>query len=315
MKQRQFEARHAALWDEIGQELKARKPSLDLPARYRALCHTLAVARQRGYSPSLVARLDSLAIAAHRTLYRSSANQELVFVRWLRVDFPRLVRAEWRVVLLALVAFLLPALICIGLVNWRPELAYTVIEPGQLADYESMYRKAAERLGRKGPEDDILMFGVYVWNNISIDLRTFAGGLVLGLGALVSTAYNGMHFGVIGTWLAREPATREAFLSFVVTHSSFEVTGLLLACAAGLKLGGALLLPGRMTRMAALRNAGHRILPMLGGAVLLTLFAAFVEAFWSARTDVPALTKYIVGGLTWFIVIAYFCLMGRRRAA
>ncbi|GAA5784133.1 membrane protein [Chitiniphilus shinanonensis] len=315
MKQRQFEARHAALWDDIAQDLKSKLPSLDLPARYRALCHTLAVARQRGYSPSLVARLDSLAIAAHRRLYRSSANQEMVFVRWLRLDFPLLVRAEWRVVLLALLAFLLPLLLCVGLINWRPELAYTVIDPGQLAEYESMYRMAAQRLGRKGPEDDVLMFGVYVWNNISIDLRTFAGGLVAGLGALVSTAYNGMHMGVIGTWLTREPATREAFLSFVVTHSSFEVVGLLLACAAGLKLGGALLLPGRLTRMAALRQAGQRILPMLGGAVLLTLLAAFVEAFWSARTDVPALVKYIVGGLTWLALIAYFCLMGRRRAA
>ncbi|WP_035058024.1 stage II sporulation protein M [Andreprevotia chitinilytica] len=315
MKQRQFEARHSALWEEVEAELTSKKPSPTLPSRYRALCHTLAVARQRGYSPSLVARLDALAINTHRAIYSEAGSREYAFIRWLKRDFPRLVRAEWRVVWISIIAFFGVAALTGGLIAWKPEIAYAFTPPHELASYEAMYQKGAHRLARRGEADDVMMFGFYIWNNVSIVFRTFAGGLLFGLGALYATAFNGLHLGVIGAWLSRTEATRDPFWSFVVTHTAFEVTGLILAGAAGLKLGGVLIAPGRMTRVAALRTIGPRILPMLSGAALLTFMAAFIEGFWSARTDVPSLAKYIVGGCLWFAVICYFSFAGRDRAA
>ncbi|WP_028455190.1 stage II sporulation protein M [Chitinilyticum litopenaei] len=314
MKQKLFEARHRALWASIEQSLAAKSPASDFPERYRTLCHTLALARQRGYSPSLIERLNQLALAAHRLLYGAPGQRELVLTRWLRRDFPRLVRAEWRLVLLSLGLFLLTAGL-VALAVWlQRDYAYSFANPYELAGYETMYTDGQERFGQRTADSDIMMFGFYIWNNVSICFRVFAGGVLFGIGSLFFLAFNGVHFGLIATWLTLNPATRENFWSFVIGHAALELTGLILAAAAGLKLGAALLRPGRLTRRASLRQAADHIVPMLIGAAVMTFLAAFIEAFWSARADVPPLGKYIAGGLLWSAVLYYFLLAGRGRA-
>jgi hypothetical protein len=47
---------------------------------------------------------------------------------------------------------------------------------------------------------------------------------------------------------------------------------------------------------------------------LMLLVAAFLEAFWSARTLVPAWTRLGVGAVLWLLVLAYFLGVGRTRA-
>ena len=49
---------------------------------------------------------------------------------------------------------------------------------------ERMYDPSAERLGRDSGTD-WMMFGYYIMNNISIAMRTFASGLLAGLGTLL----------------------------------------------------------------------------------------------------------------------------------
>jgi hypothetical protein len=43
--------------------------------------------------------------------------------------------------------------------------------------------------------------------------------------------------------------------------------------------------------------------------------AAFVEAFWSPLTEVPFNLKIGAGAGAWLVLIAYFLLAGRTRAA
>ncbi len=50
---------------------------------------------------------------------------------------------------------------------------------------------------------------------------------------------------------------------------------------------------------------------IIGGAGLLLLVAAFVEAYWSPRAGVPVGVKYVVGVMLWGVVILYLVLAGR----
>ncbi len=316
MKQNLFEQQHAALWAEI-EALLAPKPQgdrKDLPKLYRALCQTLSLARQRGYSPSLTDRLHALALATHRQLYGVAIERPAVLREWLNRDFPRLVREEWRLFLLASLVLWGTGL-AVGLLVWfYPEWAYSWVSPQELAKYKRMYSQAAARLGREGSGSDLMMFGFYIWNNVSIGFRTFAGGVLGGIPALLSLAFNGLHSGVIASWLSRDPVTREAFWSFVITHSAFEITGLILSSVAGMRLGLSLINPGQYTRQHALRRSAQRMLPMVVGAALLTTIAAFFEAFWSAMPGLDPAIKYAVGGTAWVLVLAYFTLAGRGHA-
>ena len=66
----------------------------------------------------------------------------------------------------------------------------------------------------------------------------------------------------------------------------------MLSGVAGMRLGLALIHPGRLSRRHALYAASQRMFPVIVGAALLTVLAAFFEAFWSANGAIPVAVKY-----------------------
>ena len=315
MKQAQFEREHAALWEEIGLLLDGAGHHKDqLPALYRRLTHSLALALQRGYSPTLTDYLNQLAGRCHRTLYGTTVERPATLVQWMRFDLPRRVRAEWRLLLLILLLFWGSLLGCAALVWQDPSNAFLFTTPEHLEHMRKMYQPGSIGKGRGGADGDLAMFGYYIWNNVSIAFRSFAVGLFGGLPTVLIVLHNGMQMGVTAGWLTLDPATRPGFLSFVSTHSSFELCGLVLSALAGMRMGLALIKPGRQRRGVAVHAAAQAMFPVLTGAALLTALAAFFEAFWSAHPGISNPVKYGVAALCWGSVILYFVFAGRRDA-
>ena len=178
-----------------------------------------------------------------------------------------------------------------------------------------MYGQGAEHLGRRGADSDFQMFGFYIFNNVKIAFQMFAGGLALGLGTLFYLLFNGVVLGAAAGYVAGA-GYGVSFYSFVAGHSALELSGLVLAGAAGLKLGAALVAPGRLTRRQALGGCGpRRRRASCTAPQRCFVAAAFVEAFWSPRTTVAPRVKYGVGIAAWLLVVAYFTFAGRSRAA
>lgn len=324
MKQSLFESRHQADWQAFAAQLEALErgkadstESSGFAAAYRRLCQQLALAEARGYSNHLVEQLQQLAMRGHQQFYRHRSPLGAQLLGFVLAGFPRLVRAEWRYVLAASLLFF-GSLLAMGvLVYLFPELVYSLVDPEQVASMEQMYDPDARRLGRfaeRDSGDDWLMFGFYIMNNIGIAFQTFASGLLFGLGSLFFLLYNGLVIGAIAGHLTRIGYS-ETFWSFVIGHGAFELTAIALAGAAGLKLGWALLAPGRLRRGEALRQAAGQAIRLVAGVILFLLIAAFVEAYWSSMTYASPLTKYWVGAGLWLLVIAYFLLAGRTRHA
>jgi uncharacterized membrane protein SpoIIM required for sporulation len=106
----------------------------------------------------------------------------------------------------------------------------------------------------------------------------------------------------------------ETFLPFVAGHSAFELTAIVLASAAGVRLGLAVLRGGSQSRGAAVREAARTAVPMLAGVIGMLLVAAAIEGLWSPARGVPAAAKYSVGVALWLLVAAWILLGGRGRA-
>src|SRR6202008_638920 len=98
---------------------------------------------------------------------------------------------------------------------------------------------------------DWMMFGYYIRNNVGVAFQCFAGGLFAGLGSVFFLAYNGAFSGALAGYLTQRGLS-STFYAFIATHSSFELTAIVLAGAAGLKMGHSLLAPGRLTRRQSL---------------------------------------------------------------
>ncbi len=108
------------------------------------------------------------------------------------------------------------------------------------------------------------MFGFYIRHNIGIAFQCFAGGLFAGIGSLFYLIYNGAIIGAVAGYLT-ERGHGPTFWAFVVTHSAFELTAIVLSGAAGLKIGYSLVAPGRLTRVQSLVAATRELRTHCGG--------------------------------------------------
>lgn len=327
MRQEPFVARHQGEWDafEAWLDARAARPRRarkqqrewrgmrdeDMPPAYRRLCQQLALARRRGYSLLVVDRLQELVQRGHNALYRPPAPRWARIGRFLLADFPRLVRAQWGCMLAAAVLFVLPLVAIYLALQWRPELINSLFDPIEQAKWEAMYDPAAPaaKLGRESGTD-LAMFGFYILNNISIGLRTFASGLVAGIGPVVVLAMNGVTIGAVAGHL-QAVGHGDPFWRFVAGHSAFELPAIVIAGGAGLRLGLDLIAPGRRRRVDALIASGRQGAQLCLGVAAMLVLAAFIEAFWSSIGWMPATVKFGVAAALWLLVLLWLWRGGR----
>ncbi|MFC3606313.1 stage II sporulation protein M [Stutzerimonas tarimensis] len=324
MKQQAFEQRHRHTWQAFSIQLEALEQArgqpvdpASFPAAYRRLCQHLSLAQSRGYSQGLVDHLQYLVQRGHLQLYRHRSLLLARIIAFTLGGLPLLVRQEWRFVLVASLLFYGSLLLAGLLVFGVPELARALLSATQIAQMEQMYDPDRARLGRFGERTaaaDWMMFGYYIMNNVGIAFQTFAGGLLAGLGTLFFLLFNGLTIGAVAGHLTGI-GYHHPFYSFVIGHGAFELTGISLAGAAGLRIGWALIAPGQLRRADALRQASSVGVQLVSGALLLLLIAAFVEAYWSSMTFATPLAKYLVGAALWLLVALYLTLGGRQHDA
>ncbi|HEX7815302.1 stage II sporulation protein M [Dyella sp.] len=321
MKQERFVAMHAAEWEQLEAwlrqaELKAgpamRSPqALDFPEAYRRLCHHLSLALARGYSREVTERLQRAVDRGHRLLYRPPAPRWQRAAVFLIAGFPRLVRQEWRCMVLAALLLYVPAIVTFVLVLLKPDFAHTVFSGMQLAQFEQMYDPSNDHIGRTNGTD-LAMFGFYIMHNVGTAFRTFGSGVIVGIGAVYVLALNGVILGTLAGHLAHI-GYGAPFWRFVVAHAAFELTAIVIAGGAGLRLGLTLLAPGRQARGQAMVRAGWIGAQLALGAFAMLVVAAFIEAFWSSVASFPDLLKYGSAALLW-IFVGYWLLRGGREA-
>ena len=315
MKQARFIASRQQRWDDYLDLLKAlrqrkreRTAQDDFPGHYRRLCNDLALARSRGYSLQLINQLQQWVIEGHALLYRPRGSLIENMVEFFRHDFPEMVRQEWRLTLICTLMLFGPMIWLLYHIGTTPEFVYRVLSPDAIINYEQMYSRPA---GGRDADDQFFMFAFYIMNNIGVALRTFAGGLLFGIGSAVILLFNGVTIGAVAAHLSFE-GYHENFWAFVIGHGAFELPAIVLAGVAGFRLGLALILPGPYRRLEALRLAAKRAVKLLYGVMAMLLLAAGLEAFWSAGAA-PASVKFTIGSALWLAVLAYFVLAGRGR--
>jgi uncharacterized membrane protein SpoIIM required for sporulation len=318
MTQGHFVRRRERFWNKFerilnggGGELRAHADWF--PQGFRELTQDLNIARAHGFDPSLIERLNRLVLEGNQILYRRYGWSLKEPVDFLLRGFPRAVRARpvgfTAVVLVFYGLLFFTALVCLRF----PDFIYRLMPAEQLRDLGQMYDpENAYFLTPRPVSNDADMFGYYVFNNITIAFRIFAGGMLAGVGSLVTLCLNALMLGAAAAHVINL-GFAETFFSFVAGHSAFELTGIVLSAQGGFLLGYRFFVTGGLSRGASLRRAGKTALPLIAGSALLLLAAAVIEAFWSSRHEFPAPLHYASGVLGYVLLGAYFLFAGRRR--
>ena len=271
------------MWGELEELVRAagrRSRGLDsdrvlrLGELYRSAAADLAVARQRWPGDPAVRRLDELVARARHLVY-AAPHRRLSALGFFATGYWRLVAA--RPLMLAVSALLLfaPAALAAG---------WAVDDPGAAGGLvPAQYRSVAEPrtqgtdLGLSADEEAGTAAEIFT-NNIRVTFGAFAGGITGGVLTAAVLLFNGVLLGAVAG-LAWGAGNSRPFVELVVAHGVLELSCIVVAGAAGLRLGWALIAPGRLPRgLAVGQEARRAVLIALGTAPWLVV-AGLVEGF------------------------------------
>ena len=103
----------------------------------------------------------------------------------------------------------------------------------------------------------------------------------------------------------------------VFVHGTLEITGIILACAAGLVMGKSFLFPGTIRRMDAFKQGAKDGIKIMVGLLPVFGLAAFFEGFITRLYNDLSILTTLITGLSVLFVIWYFIIypirLGKKR--
>jgi len=287
-----------------------REEVRELGRIYRRTSSDLAIARAESRDPRLVNYLNSLVIRAHGRIYRAEALEGGQRVRkfFLR-DFPQAFRRTWRYTAIAFALFMVFG-IASFLGTWRDA------EFSELAGVTPAWRTentdARVRWWESLNKANQVGGAAIMTNNIGVMFYAFAFGALLGLGTLYIMALNGASIGAVLALTYRAGFGHE-LVAFMAGHGVIELTCIFIAGGAGLLIGGAILIPGDLSRFDSLRLRGREAVQLIVGCIPLLVLAGLIEGFISPAPISPMI-KYSVAIATGIALYTYLLFAGREGA-
>jgi uncharacterized membrane protein SpoIIM required for sporulation len=317
MTERSFIQRREPVWTEFsklvwGKKTELKKDASSFVLKYREITQDLNTAKAFGFDPVIIDRLNTLVNEGNQILYARRSWSLKALAHFITRTFPQKVRLQWRGILA--VSFLFYGFAAFfGLLCIRfPGISEELLSSYQIDQIEETYNpESSLYLTPRDVSNDADMFGFYIFNNISIAFRSFAGGIIAGIGSLLILCFNAGFLGIIQGHLINVGYAKTLY-SFIIAHSAFELTAIIFSAYAGLLLGYRFFVTKGLSRGASIKNAGKDALPIIAGSAIMLVIAAVIEAFWSSKHQFPFMLRIIVGACMWIIVLSYFIFAGRK---
>ncbi len=282
---------------------------LALPRLYRATLSSLSIARSTILDAALVAYLEALAQRGYFLLYGVRESRLARLGQFFRDGWPRAVRALWRETLVMLALLALAAGSAWWLVAHDPAW-YERLIPSEMSQGRDMAASAADlRATIYGAQkDDALhVFAVSLFtHNSGISIIAYALGFAFGVPTMLLVFYQGLPLGAMLA-LFHKAGLLADFGGWLAIHGTTELFAIILAGAAGLRIGTAFAFPGPHSRLTAASTAGKATGAAMLGVVIMLLVAGLLEGFGRQLVQSMA-TRYAIGGMLLFVWLAYFYL-------
>ncbi|HET7482694.1 MAG TPA: stage II sporulation protein M [Actinomycetota bacterium] len=243
-----------------------------LGSLYRSAAADLALARRRWAGDPATQRLEGLVTRARPLIYDTERGHS-TFLTFFSRTYWRYVRERPVLLALAWGLLLVPAL----LAAW-----WAVTDPGgAIGLVPQQFRHATEPrggdLGVSVPEQAAFASAIFT-NNIRVTFLAFAGGIAAGLATAGVLIFNGTFLGAVAG-LAFESGNGRAFVELVTAHGVLELSCIAVSAAAGLRIGAAIVAPGRLRRGEVVRSEARVAVAIVLGTAPWLVVAGLVEGF------------------------------------
>jgi uncharacterized membrane protein SpoIIM required for sporulation len=159
----------------------------------------------------------------------------------------------------------------------------------------------------KVPRNMLSAFAIALFtNNSQVSILAFALGFAFCVPTLLLIAYNGLTLGAMLAVFVPK-GLGFGFAAWLSIHGTTEIFAIILAGAAGMKIGTAVAFPGRLSRTDAAMRAGRGAATVMIGVVVMLLVAGMLEGIGRQLIQ-NDLWRYAIGGTMLLGWLTYFYL-------
>lgn len=280
----------------------------------RELARDLSLARNVLPNSKVRQYLEALFVRLHDAIYRRpQAIGESLRQIYTR-EIPQLMRQMRGVTLAILAIFLGSALAGWLLVDTYPETITLIASEGMVNTVHEGQLWTDDLLNVV--PSSVLSFQIMT-NNIMVSLFAFVFGALYGIGTLYMMTLNGFMLGAVFAYTYRYDLAGRLF-DFIIAHGVVELSVIILAGAAGVRLGEALVRPGDRPRSEALQLAVAQAGKLLFVIVPFLVGAGLIEGYVSPDHGYDRLPRVIIGlgygMLLWATLSGELWKFGRKRS-
>jgi uncharacterized membrane protein SpoIIM required for sporulation len=265
---------------------------------YRQVASDLSTLRQDRTSAALAAQVNALLARAHHIIYSSRKSTWRNFLLFLRDGYPAVFRKQRNYVFVSLILLLGGALIATAFTLNDSRFGERLAGPmvlGAIARHE-MWTRSIVSVAPQATS-------AIMTNNLSVSFIAFAGGLTFGALSVFEMFQNGLLLGAIGVLCGKAGMAVDLW-SFVAPHGSLELPAIVIAGAAGLRLGYGMLFPGMYRWKDSVAHAGREAVRLASGLIPLLIIAGTLEGFFSPSSS-PVWLKFTVGGALFSLLLLW----------
>lgn len=265
---------------------------------YRSASADLSAARRQFPGDPLVSRLETLVAAArgavhHDTRRSGSAKQFVSRGYWrLVAERPAMLGIGW-------VLTIVPAVLMFVWCQRDPVRAATMLPSRYVGGGRTSYGD----LGLSAGEQTAMATQIFT-NNIRVSFMAFAAGITAGIGTAYLLIFNGLLLGGVAG-LAVHAGYGSTVFALIAPHGVLELSIIVVAAAAGMRIGWALVDPGFEPRGRALIRQSQSAVLIVLGTVPWFVIAGLVEGYITPAGFGPTIAGIIgvsLGSLYWGLV-------------
>lgn len=308
MREAAFVKQNSGRWQGYEKKIQAGELTPDTRADlFIQLTDDLSFAQTQYPNSETTAYLNQLTSRIHQSIYKTKREQQNRFITYWTHELPMLFGTLRKPMFYSLVITLIAT--AIGALSALKDETFVRLIMGD--GYVNMTLeniKSGNPTGVYASSDQVNMFFFITFNNIRVSFTAFAMGIFFSFGTGYILFRNGVMLGAFFTLFYQHSLLADSIL-VVMLHGTLEISAIILAGGAGLRMGNSILFPGTYSRLDSFKSGAKDGLKVVMGLMPVFIVAGFIESFVTRYANMPTLIKgaIILGSLS-FIIYYFFIL-------
>lgn len=305
MKESAFINKNKENWKHFEEVLKGNSSEPDeLNDLFIQVTDDLSYARSFYPNRSVRVYLNDLAQKVYLKLYTNRKRKQSYLSKFFKDELPAIMFSARKELLICFLVFLLTFIVGVFSSRHNANFARQILGE-QYVEMTNQNIKNGKPMGVYSQGNNLEHFFAIAYNNLRVDMLTFATGLMLSIGTLFVLAYNGVMVGVFQYFFYGTGYFTLTILT-IWLHGTLEIFTMILSATAGLIFGKGLIFPGTFRRLQAFRLSALKGVKIILAVIPLTLTAAFIEAFVTGQSQTPLIIKGSLILVSLIFILFYF---------